>query len=53
MSDVGTSKNIATYEAGEYIVTAALWVNVLGYDTYEIGIRDDKRTTTNHRGLLS
>lgn len=40
MSDVGTSKNIATYDAGEYIVTAALWVNVLGYDTYEIGIRE-------------
>lgn len=39
------SENIGTYEAGDYLVTAAIWrVGVLHdqTDTYEIGIREKK-----------
>lgn len=35
-----SEENIATYEAGEYIVTAALWPNVMGYGTYGIWIQE-------------
>jgi hypothetical protein len=33
------SKNIGTYNAGEYIITAALWHGLMG-ESYEIGIRN-------------
>lgn len=41
--DKPLSENIGIYEAGEYIVTAAIWrTNIQGnlYDTYEIGMRE-------------
>lgn len=36
--DKPLSENIQTYEAGNYIVTAAVRINL--YDHYEIGVRD-------------
>lgn len=54
MSETKLSENIGTYEAGEYIVTAAIWrvfsdvANGYG-DTFEIGIR---RKSTGHFWLM-
>lgn len=34
------SEQIQRYDAGEYVVTAAIWHNTLGRTQYEIGIRN-------------
>lgn len=34
------SEKITEYDGGQYWLTAASWVNVLGEKTYEIGIRE-------------
>jgi hypothetical protein len=43
MSDKPLSENIGRYDAGKYLVTAAIWRTLIEgryYDTYEIGIRE-------------
>lgn len=43
--DEKLSENICRYEAGEYLVTAAIWRTSIDgrlYDTFEVGIRNKK-----------
>lgn len=37
-----SSERISAYEAGDYFITAASWICILGGKTYEIGIRRKK-----------